>query len=184
MRLTKPRVRPLEKSEVEGEAAELFERFEGDGSTFNIFRTLIHHPKLLKRWRVFGTHILRKSTLPAREREILILRIGWLCRAGYEFGHHVAEGREAGLTDEEIHRITEGPDEPGWDAFDATLLRAVDELHGDAFISDATWKKLSERYSTQQLMDLIFTVGEYNMISMALNSLGVQQDEGYGGLPG
>ena len=183
MRLKEPRVRPLEKSELEGEAAELFERFAGDGAAFNIFRTLLHHPKLLKRWRVFGTHILIKSTLPPRERELLILRIGWLCRAGYEFGHHVAEGREAGLTEEEIHRITEGPDASGWDAFDATLLRAVDELHGDAFISNATWKKLSERYNTQQLMDLIFTVGEYNMVSMALNSLGVQQDKGYGGLP-
>jgi 4-carboxymuconolactone decarboxylase len=184
MRLTEPRIRPLKKSELKGEAAELFERFEGDGSAFNIFRTLLNHPKLLKRWRVFGTHILMKSTLPPREREILILRIGWLCRAGYEFGHHVAEGKEAGLSDEEIIRITEGPDAPGWDSFEATLLRAVDELHGDAFISDVTWGKLSGRYNTQQLMDLIFTVGEYNMVSMALNSLGVQQDEGYGGLPG
>ncbi len=85
-------------------------------------------------------------------------------------------GREAGLTDEEIARIKEGPDTDGWDPFDATLLRAADELHADAFISDETWTALSERYTTQQLMDVVFTVGQYNMVSMALNSFGVQLD--------
>ena len=121
------------------------------------------------------------STLVPRERELLILRIGWLCQAEYEWGQHVVFGREAGLTDEEIARIKEGPDADGWDPFDATLLRAADELHADAFISDDTWAALSERYTTQQLMDVVFTVGQYNMVSMALNSFGVQLDNGVAG---
>jgi len=92
-------------------------------------------------------------------------------------------GKQAGLNDDEIKRITEGPDAPGWNPFDATLLRAVDELYTDAFISDTTWKKLSERYDTHQLLDLIFTVGQYNAVSMALNTLGVPLDEGIQGFP-
>ncbi|MBA7662399.1 hypothetical protein ES703_70428 [subsurface metagenome] len=72
----------------------------------------------------------------------------------------------------------EGPDSEGWDPFDVTLLRAVDELFIDAFITEETWKVLSEKYNTNQLMDLIFTVGYYNMLAMALNSFGVQQEEG------
>ena len=127
--------------------------------------------------------VLFKSSLPVREREILILRVAWLCRAGYEWGHHVAIGRDSGLSREEIQRIIEGPDAPGWDAFEAALLRAVDELHGDAFVSESTWNALAERYNTQQMMDVIFTVGQYNLVSMALNSLGVQQDEGFDELP-
>ena len=95
------------------------------------------------------------STLAPRERELLILRIGWLCQAEYEWGQHVIFGKGAGLTDEEIARIKEGPDAKGWSPFDAALLRAADELHADAFISDATWAALSERYSTQQLMDVV-----------------------------
>jgi alkylhydroperoxidase family enzyme len=121
------------------------------------------------------------STLVPRERELLILRIGWLCQAEYEWGQHVRFGREAGLTNEEIARIKEGPDAPGWAPFDATLLRAADELHAEAFISDATWAALSERYHTQQLMDVVFTVGQYNMVSMALNTFGVQLDKGVKG---
>ena len=90
-------------------------------------------------------------------------------------------GKAAGLTDAEIERIKAGPEAPGWAPFDATLLRAVDELHKDAFISDKTWGALSERYNTEQLMDVVFAVGQYNLVSMALNTFGVQLDKGVKG---
>ena len=176
MRLTEPRVSPLDEAEVEGEGKELLERVRRGDGVGRIFRTLVRHPKLMKRWMVFGNHILAKSTLPPREREILILRIGWLCRAEYEFSAHVRIGQQAGLSEEEIERIKAGPDAPGWSPFDAALLRATDELHADAFVCDATWNELSERYDTQQMMDVVFTVGQYNLLGMALNSLGVQPE--------
>jgi alkylhydroperoxidase family enzyme len=179
MRLDEPRVAPLADEQLD---PELRVRF-GNGPILNIFRTLANHPALAKRWLVFGNHVLAKSTLPARERELLILRIGWLCRAGYEWGQHVVIGKASGLTDEEIARIAEGPDAPGWGAPDRALLRAVDELHADAFVSDATWAELAGRFSTQQLMDLVFTVGQYNLVSMALNTFGVQPEPGLPKLP-
>lgn len=177
MRMNKARVAPLAKDEQDAEAREVLARF-GDTEPFNIFRTLAHHPKLLQRWLVFANHVLGKSTLPERERELLILRIGWLCQAGYEWGQHVLIGRRSGLTDEEIQRIKEGPSADGWSAGDRDLLQAVDELHGDAHIADATWARLADHWSTQQLMDIVFTVGQYNLVSMALNSFGVQPDAG------
>ena len=149
---------------------------------YNVVGTLARHWEAAKKFQVWAYHIMGEtSTLVPRERELLILRIGWLCQAEYEWGQHVIFGREAGLTDEEIARIKEGPNADGWDPFDAVLLRAADELHADAFISDATWAALSERYTTQQLMDVVFTVGQYNMVSMALNSFGVQLDNGVKG---
>jgi 4-carboxymuconolactone decarboxylase len=183
MRLPEPRIAPLVESEMDDDVRAIVGPTAQGGRTLNIFRTLGRHPKLLKRWLVFGNHVLAKSTLPARERELLILRTGWLCRAEYEWGQHVLIGKLTGLTDAEIRRTTEGPDAPGWDPFDATLLRAADELLGDAFISDATWKALGERYDTTQLIDVVFTVGQYNLVSMALNTLGVQLDEGIDGFP-
>jgi len=181
MRLTKPRLEPLADEKWDDETREMLERLKVDGRVFNIFRTLAAHPKLLKKWLVFGNHILYKSTLPPRERELLILRVGWLCRAEYEWGQHVVIGKRAGLTDDEIDRVKEGPDAPGWSEFDATLLRAVDELREQAFISDAVWDALTATYDTRQLLDLIFTVGQYNLVSMALNTLGVRLDEGVAG---
>jgi alkylhydroperoxidase family enzyme len=147
------------------------------GGTINIFATLAHHPDLLRRWLVFGSHVLAKSTLSARHRELVILRVGWLCRAPYEWGQHVEIARREGITDDEIARLAAGPDAPGWDPFEATLLRAVDELHADQTISDETWNGLAEQYDSQQVLDLIFTVGQYTLVSMALNATGVERDD-------
>lgn len=184
-RLSKPRIKPLEESEWDEEARALIDglRKASGNPALNIMKTLANYSKLYKRWRVFGNHVLFKSSLPPRDREILILRIGWLCRSEYEWAQHVVIGKQAGLKDEEIQRIIEGPDAAGWDPFEATLLRAVDELYIDAFISDDVWNALAERYSTHQLMDVVFTVGQYNLVSMALNTLGVQREKGLKGFP-
>jgi len=181
MLLTNPRLEPLAEENWDDETREILERLKVDGRVFNIFRSFAAHPKLLKRWLVFGDYILNKSTLPPRERELLILHVGWLCRAEYEWGQHVVIGKRAGLTDEEIDRVKEGPDAPGWSEFDATLLRAADELRAQAFISDAVWNALAAKYDARRLLDLIFTVGQYNLVSMALNTLGVKLDEGVAG---
>ena len=183
MRLSEPRIAPVDATENLDEEAQSVLGTTSLGPAVNIFRTFVRHPKLLKRWLVFGNHILFKSTLPARERELVILRTGWLCRAEYEWGQHVIIGKAVGLTDEEIERITHGPDAPGWDPFDATLLRATDELHEDYIVSDETWKALGERYDTKQLMDLVFTIGQYTLVSMALNTFGVQLDPEVPGFP-
>ena len=152
-----------------------------DGSPLNIFATLANHPKLFKRWMVFANHVLSKSTLSPRDRELLILRTGWLCGSEYEWGQHVLLARRCDITDEEIARVQAGPDAAGWDPFEATLLRAADELHADAKVSDATWAALAERYDTEQLLDTVFTVGQYHTVAFALNSCGVQLDAGVPG---
>lgn len=181
MHLNQPRIEPLPPSAWDDETSELLESLRRDGHDYNIFTTLARHPQLLKRWLVFAGHILSKSSLPPREREIAILRMGRLCHAEYEWGHHVAIGKQVGLSDDDIKRIAVGPDAPGLDPFEAMLLEAVDELHVNSFISDSTWQALAERYSTEQLMDFIFTAGQYKLVSMALNSLGVQLEEGFEG---
>jgi 4-carboxymuconolactone decarboxylase len=181
MRLSEPRVPPIADEDLDEEGREFLRQVSREGRVLNIYRTLAAHPKLLKRWGVFGTHVLYKSTLPARERELLILRTGWLCRSEYEWGQHVIIAKGVGVTDDEIGRVMVGPDADGWTPFDAALLRAADELHSDSFVSDATWAALSERFDTQQMIDVIFAVGQYHVVSMALNTLGVQLDDGVKG---
>jgi alkylhydroperoxidase family enzyme len=176
-RLSQPRLKPRDESQWDEESRQLLTPNVQQDKVYNIFRTLTHHPKLMKRWMVFANHILLKSSLPPRDREILILRIGWLCKCDYEWSQHVEiSRRETDLTDEEIARIKEGPDAPGWRAHDKLLLQATDELHKDAIVSDATWAGLAKTYNEQQLMDVVFTVGNYNLVSMALNSFGVPLD--------
>jgi 4-carboxymuconolactone decarboxylase len=182
MRLKQPRIAPLPPGEWDSETREVLEGLQMDGQVYNVFATLARHLKLFKRWLVFGDHTFSKSSLPPREREMVILRMGWLCRAEYEWGHHVAIGKQVGLSSDEIRRVAAGPG-AGWGHFEAALLAAVDELHADSFISDPTWKTLAGRYNTGQMLDLIFTAGQYTLVSMALNSCGVQLEEGFEGFP-
>lgn len=181
MKLDAPRLKPIPQADWSDEVQKILQPNVAQGSVFNIFKTLAHHPDLLRRWLVFGNHVLFKSTLPPRERELVILRIGWLCEAEYEWAQHVKIGKDAGLTDVEIERIKAGPNARGWNEPDTLLLQATDELRRDAFIGDATWKGLSAHFDTKQLMDVVFAVGQYNLVSMALNTLGVQLDDGLEG---
>jgi 4-carboxymuconolactone decarboxylase len=148
---------------------------------FNIFKTLANHPQLAGKFGVWGNQVLFRSSLSPRDRELAILRVGWLARATYEWHHHVAIALDhAGMTDADVDLARSGP-VAGSDAADDVLLRAVDELVGDHFISNDTWAKLATRYDQTQLIDLVFTVGQYTMVSMALNSFGVQLEPEYGG---
>lgn len=182
MKLSKPRITPMEASEWTDAQREMLAPIKESGPFYNVLGTISRHWDAAQKFTVWAYHIMGEtSRLAPREREILILRIGWLCEAEYEWGQHVIFAREAGLADEEIQRIKKGSEAEGWSSFDAALIRATDELHKDACISDATWAELSEQYDQQQMMDVVFTVGQYNMVSMALNSFGVQLDDGVDG---
>ncbi|HUP86608.1 MAG TPA: DUF480 domain-containing protein [Acidimicrobiales bacterium] len=178
------RVAPLGDDELDEQQRELLSGVivPGAGRTENIFRTLVRHPGLFRKWMPFGGKLLN-GKLPARERELAILRVGWLCQSEYEWGQHVPIGKRAGLTEEEIARIPVGPKAPGWSDLDATILTATDELHEDSCISDLTWARLSQVYDDKQLIELVMAVGHYHLVSMALNTLGVQREEGVVGLP-
>src|SRR5437764_14013289 len=149
----KPRIAALRPHERDEQQQELL---GGVGAltvpASNIFDTLVRHPGLFRKWLPLGGKLLA-GKLPARDRELLILRTGWHCRAAYEWGQHVNIARSSGITDEEIDRVTRGPDAPGWGAFERVLLTVADELHADACISDATWAALVERYDERQLIE-------------------------------
>ena len=177
----RPRIPPLPPSEQDDQARELLGGVRVDGApASNIFATLVRHPGLFRRWLPFGGKLLA-GRLPARERELLILRTAVLCQADYEWGQHRLIGLSAGLSESEIERVREGADAPGWDEADATLLRAADELHARARISDATWEQLASRYDQRQLIEIPMVVGHYHMVAFTLNSLGVELEPGVAG---
>jgi AhpD family alkylhydroperoxidase len=172
-RLKTPRLAPLpEQGRSEAQRQMLASRPD-----YNIYKTLAHHTELYSRWSGLGRFLLNGSSLPARHREMLMLRMGWLCQSEYEWSQHARIATSSvGMTDEEVHRIAEGPAAKGWTEVERTLLRFVDELRYDAMIGDTTWRALRKEYSDQQMMEALFTAAQYQLVSMALNSLGVQLD--------
>jgi alkylhydroperoxidase family enzyme len=180
-RLTSPRVRPLVVDALTPEQRELVIPQLRDGTLPNFDGTLINHTKFYRPWWRFGSYLQDDSHLPPKTRELLILRTAWLIKTEYEWAHHVPIAKEAGLTDAEIARIKQGVRAKGWSEDQAALLQAADELRQEAFISDATWKALAQRYSLKQMFEIIFTVGGYTMTGTAINSFGVQLEPGYRG---
>lgn len=155
-------------------------RFDPDGDDMNLFTTLAHHPRLLKRWSAFGGLLLAGGTLPPRDREVLILRTAANCGADYEWGHHLAIGRHTGLTDDEMTALAG----PGASEVDPTLVAAADELHADSVLGDDTWAALDARYDEPQLIEVCMVVGQYHLVAFTLRSLGVQPEAGVVGIPG
>ncbi len=185
--LSVPRVVPLPESEWDGELRSILDtRMRAAGVRLgdnNIFTTLARHPDLFKAWLPFGGFLLGGGVLPARERELLILRTGFNCSSSYEWGQHVRIAEMIGMERELIMACAKSLDEAGVSAADAALLRAADELHERAKISDRTWAALSETYDERGLIEIAMLVGHYHLVAFALNSLEVELDEGLEGLP-
>lgn len=152
-------------------------RDEGRPKALNALGVLAHYPALTQAFHTFNGHLLFATALSARQRELIVLRVAHRRRCEYEWAQHSVLARDADLTGEEIDRIAQGPDAPGWVEPDREILRAVDELIAEARISDATWAELHRHLDRQQLMDLVFTVGAYDVLAMAFLSFGVDLDE-------
>lgn len=179
MRLAHPRIAPLADSDFTPEQVErLAKSRQPDGSILNIFRTLVRSPDAFRAFSWWGGYVLSRNSLTPRDREIAILRTGWLCKSGYEWTQHHRIGLSSGLDADEIVRIKLGAGAAGWTPAEAALLAAVGDLNRDHFVTTPVWTRLAEHYSERQCMDLVFTVGQYTQVSMILNTFGVQLDQG------
>jgi 4-carboxymuconolactone decarboxylase len=179
MRLAKPRIAPLKDSDFTPEQEERIAKSrQKDGSILNIFRTLIRAPDAFRAFSWWGGYVMSRNSLSPREREIIILRTGWLCKSGYEWTQHHRIGLQSGLSAEEIESIKLGAGAEGWGASERALIIATDDLNRDHFVSHAAWAGLTEHFSERQCMDVVFTAGQYTQVSMILNSFGIQLDQG------
>lgn len=145
----------------------------------NIFTTLARHADLYERFMPFGSQLLRNGLLPARVRELLILRTAHNTRAAYEWGRHVPLAKAAGVTTEDLQRIVQGPEAGAWTDLERHLLRAADQLHHDAVVCEATWQALASHYDEAALIEITVLVGQYHLVAFFLNSAGVRLEPGF-----
>jgi alkylhydroperoxidase family enzyme len=148
-----------------------------------VLGTLANSPLVAKRLSVLLAGLLGKGCLSPREREIVILRMGWRCGSRYEFTGHIGIGRDAGLTDDEIESITMDPASSGLPIGDAALIRVVDELYDGNAVTQATWDLLAERWSSDQLVEIVVVAGIYWTISGFLNAMRVVPEDHWPGWP-
>lgn len=143
----------------------------------NAMGVLAHHPELTNAYNQLIRHALYFTTLTPRQRELLVLRVAHVRGSAYEWAQHVYQGGVAGVSAQEIARVRDGADAPEWSPLERALLSAADELVADARIGEATYAVLSAELDTQQLMDVVFTVGAYEVFAMAMRTFDVELDE-------
>ena len=178
-----PRLKPVSPLTPEVEEILVGSIRSVNGEPLNLFGTLAHHPKLLKRFLAFGGFFLNRGVLPPREREIIILRVGMNTGSVYEFGQHTVIGRDCGLTDAEIAATAERASTHPWSNRDRALLAMTDEICANDCVSEPTWKELRADWTDAELCELVVLVGVYRMVAGFLNTMGVELDPDTPGWP-
>jgi len=141
-----------------------------------IFTTLAHHRRLFRRWLPLGGALLLRADLPRGDTELLILRTAWNCGCWYEWVQHAGIAPSHGLAREHVAAVADWHAHDLWSPRQRDLLQAADELHRDRVITDTTWALLASKLSDTELIELCFVVGQYEMLAMTLNSLGVRPE--------
>jgi len=181
------RIAPLAPEELGPDFQALVERIHGSiGLTTppvidDYFRTIAKHPGIFRNQLETGTTLFT-GRLPPRERELAVLRIGWLLRAPYEWGEHVKIAKRYGVQPQDIERVIEGAAAGGWSEHETAILRAVDELLAHQAMSDAVWATLAKTWDEPQLIEFLAMVGHYVATAMLQNALRVRLTEENPGL--
>jgi 4-carboxymuconolactone decarboxylase len=176
-----PRIDPIPRDQADERAEAEFQRIESLGGYVpNMHLTFGSNPDLYAAWLPFAVHVMPNSSLEPRDRQLLILATAFAWRAVYPWSHHVKISQAMGaLSEEEALRVSAGPQHPDWSPKESALLSACLETRREGRIGDATWKVLASAYEKNQLLDVVFTIGQYTLIATALNSLQVELDDGF-----
>lgn len=177
-----PRVQPLTDGELNEEQLDLVKHYRRDGELPNVFRVALRNTKLFKVYKPWALYTMALSSVPPRIRELAIMRIAYLNKSDYEWGHHLRLAREAGVSNEELMRVKAGPDAPGWSELDRAVVSLVDQMKYDADLDDATYAILIDGMGEDAFVELVNTIGNYAMVSTMLNIFGVPLEPGVPGI--
>ncbi len=151
----------------------------GLGQPLNVHNVIARNPELMRSYAALREHVVRGSSLDPCHRELIILRVADRTACAYEWDHHVVRGREAGLADDEIARVRAGGGASGWSPPEALLLRAVDDMLAWKEIGRGTWEAMCEVFSDRELLDIVFTIGIYSVMSTILKTARVPHESGF-----
>lgn len=142
-----------------------------------VLRTFAHHPALANAFSPLNIHLLSTNSLPVKQRQIAIMRTAWITGATYMWSSHLNTSKSCGLTDEFYEPVKVGADDPYFTPFEASVIRATEQLVRDQKIADAEWTALMAEWNEQQMLDFLFTVGCYVMVAGVMRSTGAERQE-------
>ena len=155
-----PACQPITDEEWPAEVSDMKDGFAG---ALNVYRTMAHHPALLRSWSSLRQHLVKDSALGPERSELVILRAAHRMGSQYEWSHHVSRSRALGISDSRIAAMRGMP--PGEDGL---IARAVDALFDDARLSRSLESELAGVIGRKAIFDLMATVGFYSTLGYIL----------------
>ncbi|WP_160966488.1 carboxymuconolactone decarboxylase family protein [Pseudomaricurvus sp. HS19] len=175
------RISPVRADERTAEAREIIDIFAGTArinvDDNPVLNTFCQHPQLAKAFLPFNNYLLKSSTLPVRLRQVAILRVCWLKNARYMWSSHLRTSLLRGFDGEEFAQVKRGAESEYWTDQERYIIKATDQLLEEGSLDNRHWDGLKAFLSTEQLMDLLFTVGTYVLLSLAINSIGIERED-------
>ncbi len=168
--MSEPRIPLVAPEEMNDEQRSLMNDTQAQ---LSLFQLLARHPEALRRLKATGSFANFETQIPARDRELMVLRISWKYQSEFEWGQHYAKAIEAGVTAQECEWVKQGPDAEGWDSWSKAILVATDGLLDEATVPDDAWAILRSRYSEEVMLELVIFLGHYTMVSMFANTFGL-----------
>lgn len=165
------------EADLDAEQARLAESYRRDGEIINVVRLFARFTEFFRAYKPFGLYTMVRSSLPPRIRELAILRLAVINKSDYEWAHHSRIALSCDISIEEVERIRVG-DDRGWGEDDLAILQCVDAVRSDASITDELYARLSRFMDERAIFDLVITIGNYNMVSAALNVARVPLEDG------
>ncbi|WP_317930232.1 carboxymuconolactone decarboxylase family protein [Halioxenophilus sp. WMMB6] len=133
--------------------------------------TAMCHQELFERVVNVSLQLLKNPSLPLRDRQLVILRTGWLRQIPYIFGEHVSVSKKLGLTDEDIEQVIVGSASPHWSEHEKALLEATEQIVNSAMVTDEVWQILAKSYNHPQLFELPVLIGQFSTVGYFQNVL-------------
>jgi 4-carboxymuconolactone decarboxylase len=173
-----PRIEPVTYAEADERTKEAFDALPHVAPDYAVLGTFMRNPDLTRVHSPLMQYLKYSECLPARHRELAILRSAWMCGTDYQWAMHSQIALTAGLTQDEVDAVPSGAQSPLWAGPDRAVLTAVDELHSNCRVSEETWVALATHYDARQLLELLFLVGSYRTLAYAMNSIGIRPPGG------
>ena len=140
----------------------------------NLSRGLLTTKNLYEGYAALGA-ALRYTDLSAKDREFVIVRVGYISKSEYELMQHKDLALDQGWTTDDIDAIAQN-NLQHFDERMSTILKFVNECVENIKVSTDTFEETKKYLSESEIAELTLLIGHYMMTARFLETLEIDLD--------
>jgi alkylhydroperoxidase family enzyme len=182
------RLKQVSLDEASPEVMELYKQFFGDrdpvkhpgtatGTPGDYWTTFALVPDLLLQARSSLMALMQPGRkLPAKLRELAILRTGIVGESRFEYSQHLKVARMVGVPDDKLTAIKSWALSNAFTPVERAVMQVTDEIVGRNLVEDDSFAALKQHLDDAQIMELFYVVGLWRMHGMIVRALHLEFD--------